>query len=245
MQRTSRGVAGADTLTDAGGAILAAFVGRPKPPSLCAQPYCRAPLSRRQCRAISAASLALHCRPIRAVVAQRSPLAVAARSGVPFARENDNGSDSHYRFLRAPPRHRGVPCPDHAQSLMSSTGVMSGSCWPSATCSLGITAVPTAKNSIVWLPQPWLFSWSLTSTMPEHAVADLLGLLLHALHRQLARVVERLGVLLELDVLTGLLERLHHPAVGDVVDAATHHHARPGACRSASASRRPGLRGRW
>ena len=38
----------------------------------------------------------------------------------------------------------------------------------------------------------------------EDAVTDRLGLLLHALHREFARVVERLRVLLELDVLAGL-----------------------------------------
>jgi len=31
--------------------------------------------------------------------------------------------------------------------------------------SVGTIAVPIAKNSITWLPQPWLFSFSDTPTM--------------------------------------------------------------------------------
>ena len=58
---------------------------------------------------------------------------------------------------------------------------------------------------------------------PEDAVADRLGLLLHPLHRQFARVVQRLRVLLELDVLTRLAHRLQHSAVSDVVHAVAHH----------------------
>ena len=52
-----------------------------------------------------------------------------------------------------------------------------------------------------------------------------LGLGLHALHRQLARVVERLGEVRQLDVLARLLHRLEHAAVRDVVDAGAHDHA--------------------
>src|SRR3984957_18479971 len=55
--------------------------------------------------------------------------------------------------------------------------------------------------------------------------ADLLRRALHALHRQLACVVEGLGEVGELDVAPGLRHRLQHAAVGDVVDAAAHDHA--------------------
>ena len=54
---------------------------------------------------------------------------------------------------------------------------------------------------------------------------DLLRLGLHALHRELARVVERLREVRELDVTSGLGQRLEHAPMGDVVDAAAHHHA--------------------
>ena len=54
---------------------------------------------------------------------------------------------------------------------------------------------------------------------------DGLGLGLHPLHRQLARVVERLGEVLHLDVLADLREPAAQALVGDVVDAAPHAHA--------------------
>ena len=52
-----------------------------------------------------------------------------------------------------------------------------------------------------------------------------IGLGLHAVHRQLPRVVERLGVVLHLDVLADGAERLAEALVGDVVDTGAHHQA--------------------
>ena len=103
---------------------------------------------------------------------------------------------------------------------MSSTvvGAWISSSWPSR----GMIAVPIAKNSIMWLPQPWLFSCR--SHADDALGADLLRLGLHPLHRQLARVVERLGEVRQLDVAARLRHRLQHAAVGHVVDAAAHHH---------------------
>ena len=82
--------------------------------------------------------------------------------------------------------------------------------------------MPSAKNSITWLPQPWLFSDSETPTMPS--APELLRLALHPLHRELAGVVQRLGEVRELDVAPGLRDRLQRPAATDVVHAAAHHH---------------------
>ncbi len=76
----------------------------------------------------------------------------------------------------------------------------------SIVCSafVGTIAVPTAKNSITCEPQPWLRSLQLDAD--DALGLDRLGLGLHALHRQLARVVERLGEVRQLDVLADLPE---------------------------------------
>ena len=72
-----------------------------------------------------------------------------------------------------------------------------------------------------------------------------LGLGLHPLHRQLARVVERLGEVLHLDVLARpSRSACEHALVRDVVDAACPSPCRRGGSRPAAASRSPGLRGR-
>src|SRR5206468_1235656 len=56
----------------------------------------------------------------------------------------------------------------------------------------------------------------------QDPVADRLCLVLHPLHSQLASVVERLRVLLKLNIAPRLADRLNHPAVGNVVDAVAH-----------------------
>ena len=105
------------------------------------------------------------------------------------------------------------------------TGVMSGSCCPwlgmlvgNHRGAEGEELDDVAAPAVVVLVQLDLHD-------PEHAVTDVLGLFLHALHRELARVIEGLGVLLELDVLTGLTHRLDHAAMRDVVDAVPHDQA--------------------
>ena len=54
-----------------------------------------------------------------------------------------------------------------ADTLSSGRGrasaLRSSRSWPS----LGTIAVPTAKNSITWLPQPWLSSRRETPTIPS------------------------------------------------------------------------------
>ena len=52
---------------------------------------------------------------------------------------------------------------------------------------------------------------------------ELFGFVLHPFHRELAGVVERLGEVRHLDVLSDLAHRGEHPLVGDVVDAGAHH----------------------
>jgi hypothetical protein len=71
---------------------------------------------------------------------------------------------------------------------MSSTGVMFGNCCPSSACSLGTTAVPRAKNSNTWLPQPWLFSWSGCSAQARRSDPSRGDLRLHA--RGLEKLLE-------------------------------------------------------
>ena len=84
------------------------------------------------------------------------------------------------------------------------------------------TAVPTAMNSATFCPHAWRFTSMRT---PMIAVGpELVGLLLHAGHRELARVVERLRHLDELAAGLVLAEVLRRARV-DVVDAAAHHEA--------------------
>ena len=51
---------------------------------------------------------------------------------------------------------------------------------------------------------------------------DRLGL--HPLHGDLPRIIERLREIGEFDVLADRAHRFEHAAVGDVIDAAAHHH---------------------
>jgi len=62
------------------------------------------------------------------------------------------------------PEQRLVAVPVVGQSLRLIVGVGAGSCFSSED---GTIAVPTAKNSITWDPQPWERSWSCTPTIPS------------------------------------------------------------------------------
>ena len=77
-------------------------------------------------------------------------------------------------------------------------------------------AVPTTTNSAVCprVPKPWT-----SRRTPDDAVsAKVCGLLLHAVHRQLARVIQRAREHLELVALAKLLT-----LVADVVDRGAQH----------------------
>ena len=57
----------------------------------------------------------------------------------------------------------------------------------------------------------------------DPARLELVGLVLHPLHRELARLVQRLRVVGHLDVPPDLLQGREHPLAADVVDAVAHH----------------------
>jgi hypothetical protein len=68
--------------------------------------------------------------------------------------------------------------------LRSSTGVGGSIVLPEL---VGTIAVPIAKNSITWLPQPWLLLMQVDADDARRL--ELLRLGLHPLHRELARLV--------------------------------------------------------
>ena len=84
---------------------------------------------------------------------------------------------------------------------MSITGVMSGNCCPSSACSLGTTAVPERKEFDHVAAPAVVVLVQLDLDDAQHTAADRLRFCLHAFHRELARVVQGLGVLLGLDIL--------------------------------------------
>ena len=88
--------------------------------------------------------------------------------------------------------------------------------------SIATIAVPMAKNSMVRWPQPWECSSSWTPTIPFGV--ERLGLGLHALHRELARVVESLGVGRKLEG-RDASGRAPDDSATDVIDAVAHHQA--------------------
>ena len=85
------------------------------------------------------------------------------------------------------------------------------------------TAVPSDRNSMVWLPHWWDFSSSRTPDDPGGV--ERFGLVLHAGHGQLPGLVQRLGEVGQLHVLARRAQRLAQSAMGDVVDAGPHDQA--------------------
>ncbi len=86
------------------------------------------------------------------------------------------------------------------------------------------TAVPNDRNSMVWSPHMWVFSSSPDPDDPGGLQG--VGLVLHPGHGQLPRLVEGLGEVGELHVLSGAPQRLAQSPMGDVVNAGPHDQTR-------------------
>ena len=191
--------------------------------SRCASATSRRPSSRSvsTCSGPRTRTQATRPGPAREAVAHR-PVALHVEGARPRpAAGSAAGSRSASPSSRACGSWRADRAHQRPPSVSGSTSCGVAITWSARS---GRTAVPIAKNSVVWPPQRCGVRQQLHAD--DALGVQRLGLGLHPAHRELAGVVERLGELRRSRRSARCCcIACQKPLVGDVVDAGAHHHA--------------------